>query len=79
MEPRLFPPPWSVGGPETKLGQDCYIVRDANGHALAYIYFDEEPGRRSAAKMMTRDEARRIADIAKQPDLLGKPGQNSDE
>jgi hypothetical protein len=40
-----------------KLGQDCYIVRDANGHALAYVYFEDEPGRRAAAHLMTRDEA----------------------
>ena len=24
----------------------CFIVRDANGHALAYIYFEEEPNAR---------------------------------
>jgi hypothetical protein len=69
--PRRFPPPWSVDDPDTKLGQTCYIVRDANGHALAYVYFEGEPGRRSAAHLMTRDEARRIAvNIARLPEFL---------
>jgi hypothetical protein len=45
-EPRRFPPPLSVDDPDTKLGQDCFIVRDANGPALAYVYFEEELGRR---------------------------------
>jgi hypothetical protein len=43
--PRRFPPPWSA----SKLERQCIIVPDANGQALAYIYFEDEPGRRAAA------------------------------
>jgi len=49
----------------------CFIVRDKNGQQLACVYFEEEAGRRSSAKLLTKDEARRIAaNIAKLPDLL---------
>ena len=35
------------------------------------IYFEDELGRRSAAKLLSKDEARRIAvNIVKLPDLL---------
>ena len=44
-------------------------MRDHYEQALAYVYYEEEPGRRSAAKLLSKDEARRIAaNIAKLPD-----------
>ena len=66
MTPRRFPPPWSAEETDA-----CFIVRGANGQALAYVYFEEEPGRRAAAHLLTRDEAWRIAvNIPKLPELL---------
>jgi hypothetical protein len=52
-----FPPPWSV----VEENAACFIVKDHDGKSLAYVYFEDEPGPRPAAHLMTRDEARRIA------------------
>jgi hypothetical protein len=49
-------PPWIVEEQDA-----CFVVRDHNGQQLAYVYFEDEPGRRSAAKLLSKDEARRIA------------------
>ena len=57
IAPRRFPPPWDI----EEYDRSCFIVRDNNGQALAYVYFETEHGRRTAAKLLTRDEARRIA------------------
>jgi hypothetical protein len=38
----------------------CFVARDHNGQALSYVYFEDEPGRRSAAKLLTKDEAKAL-------------------
>ena len=74
LSARRFPPPWTI----EEHNVACFIVKDRSGQALGYFHFEEEPGRRAAANLLTRDEARRIAaNIAKLPALLCKPPPSS--
>jgi hypothetical protein len=64
--PRRFPPPWHAdpmpGG---------YVIRDANGQALTYVYSRNNEVDARQAKVLTKDEARRIAvNIARLRELL---------
>jgi hypothetical protein len=56
MTPRRFPAPWRA---EPIPG--AYIVRDASGQALAYLYSRDNPTEALQAKVLTKDEDRRIA------------------
>ena len=54
MTPRRFPHPWDI----EEHNRSCFIVRDNNGQALAYVYFDEP---RTAANLLTRELSARTA------------------
>jgi K+/H+ antiporter YhaU regulatory subunit KhtT len=65
---RRFPPPW-----RTDKIPGGYVVRDASGQAIAYLYSRENEAEARQAKVLTADEARRIAiNVSRLPELLGK-------
>jgi hypothetical protein len=64
--PHRLPAPWRAeripGG---------YVVRDANNQALAYVYSRPTEAEAMQAKVLTQDEARRVAvNIERLPELL---------
>ena len=56
MPERHFPPPWFI----EDIG-DCFVVKASNNRPLVFIYYGEGVARRSLARLLTRDAARRIA------------------
>jgi hypothetical protein len=42
-------------------GGRCFVVIDGAGQKLAYVYFEDEPGRRSAAKPLHCGQYREAA------------------
>lgn len=51
-----FPAPWSIQELDA-----CFVVTDSSRQKLAYIYYEDDAERRSAAKLLSRDEALRLA------------------
>jgi hypothetical protein len=63
--PRRHPKPWTIDE-----RTESFIVRDATGQALAYIYFEDEPQRQMAMNRLSRDEAFLVAvNTAKLPNV----------
>jgi hypothetical protein len=56
MQPprKLFSGPWCLVEHE-----ESFEVADAGGEALAFVYFENEPGRRASMKRMSKEDARR--------------------
>jgi hypothetical protein len=67
MSQRRFPPPWSVEELEA-----CFVVRDHNGQALSYVYYEDEPGRRSAAKLLAiAGNVTKLSELLRSVELFG--------
>jgi len=67
MSPRRrYPPPWKI-----EESAESYVVTDATGQRLAFIYFENEPQRQAIMKRISRDDAWQLARaITRIPALL---------
>lgn len=65
-EQRRLRPPWSV---EDRAS--CFVVKARGGQEVAYVYYEDDPRKRSIVKLLSRNEARQVATaIAKLPEAL---------
>ena len=64
---RRLRPPWHV---EDLAG--CFVIKAKGGQELAYLYYEDDPSRRSIVKLLSRDEARQIAAAIAKLDLVRK-------
>jgi hypothetical protein len=60
MTPRRFPPPWTVIE-----HAESFWVRDAGGQTVGWFYFRHNEETAREAKVLTRDEARRMPLLVK--------------
>jgi hypothetical protein len=51
-----FTRPWSV-----EESNGCFVVKDSTGQVLGYFYYENDPGRRSTTRQLSRDEALQVA------------------
>jgi hypothetical protein len=57
-EQRRFPRPWTVEEPDAKLQQQQLLHRPRRQWPRAgYVYFEDAPGRRAAAELLTRERS----------------------
>jgi hypothetical protein len=63
-----FAKPWQLVEHE-----ESFEIASANGRILAYVYFEDEAGRRDVTKRMAREDARRLAiEIQRLPETLAE-------
>jgi hypothetical protein len=67
MTARRFPARWTVIE-----NSESFWVQDAGGQTVGWFYFRHNEETARQAKVLTRDEARRMANFARPPELLRK-------